>query len=232
VPFGPGARSEESERRASVVELSPSAPVDEESPVPSAQDFWGEGSAAIHDAVQPPEPVAPEGSVDPPAVRTGVHGPGWRRAVLIAACVVTAVAVASVVRVTTSGGKHAVIQARVARSDGRSSASFGSSVLGRVTKLRVSTPRVHAHTAAIHRPERRSAPRAPQTAPLSTVGSWTQTVAYTPSPTSSSGRPQSSSSAGGSSGASSAASGGSAGSSSTPAGPVGAGAPFGPGHLG
>lgn len=126
VPFGPRARGESAAgcdqatgESATVFELSSSTAEDSVSPA-SANDFWGEDSASVHQAVEPPTgPEAPpgpdfRGSVLPRLGLAGGMRPlqrlalevrsGWRRftrnaglsagrlAAAVAACLVVAVA--------------------------------------------------------------------------------------------------------------------------------------------
>jgi hypothetical protein len=63
IPFGPGAEAEEAARASHASETGP---------VPTAQDFWSESSAAVQDAL-----TAPHGNQDPLAAlpRSEQHGP-------------------------------------------------------------------------------------------------------------------------------------------------------------
>jgi len=88
VPFGPSATADAPDAggRAEVVDLRPCAPL-------GAADFWGEGSAAIHDVMQAPQPAeqpVPSGTAPPrpasPARRGGeshADGPRWSRRALL-----------------------------------------------------------------------------------------------------------------------------------------------------
>ena len=261
VPFGVASEPVDShpgpkETGASVVELAP--------PVPRAEDFWSEGSAAVQDAVQAPEAddaigggrahstAAPDACRVPiPQSSAGARGdtrPRRHIAALIAVALVGLAVVASALSVATSGPLQTTIHAQAARDKSQSTPAFGMSVLphvmSRITLHRAVPPHLRRHLGAGHRP--RPVPRDAQPKPVittaeSSLGSASSSSARPVAYTTSSPVPRASapvstaSSAGVTSGSGGTTSGNSSGtvtSSSTPPGPVGPGAPFGPGHLG
>ena len=235
MPFGvraeAGREPDSADEQTGVFELAP--------PVPRAEDFWGEGSAAIHDVVQAPATDHREdrpSSVDAPAE------PARRRRVALAGLVAIALLLAAaangLVRLA-SAGRSQTLHADVVRS------SVGGPVVGRlVRRSAMAADRVAARAPG------RQGPRHPHhdagsaaVVPVHSriISSSIRPVSYSPPATGASEPAQASNgsssgtgSGGGGSATSSGSGGGSSGASgsSPTAGPVGPGAPFGPGHLG
>jgi hypothetical protein len=153
VPFGPRVASLDAETAppADNGEAAPSSDNGEAAP-PSAEDFWGERAAAIHDALQAPaNPAHPDtrsaglagtrGASRPPRVDVARGGPGKairgvplpgadRR---IVAAVAAGVAIAAVVVIAFSSD---VSRPRVsAQALGRSQAGFAAVLSGGVSKV-------------------------------------------------------------------------------------------------
>jgi hypothetical protein len=235
VPFGPRAY-EESEAR-------PSPPTADEAP-PSAADFWGEGSAAVQDALQGPgvagdsaSPVRRSRPTWPRRVSYRVKSEGARsrrpmrrgqRAVVAAAvlCVLGVVVGLSIIGSAGGGatvGHHVREASRPARGSGHVAGDLHLVARGvrmlADAKLRLPSSRQPA------RPRHRAAPihqaastmvRVRTSVPARRTSVSSQPAVRT-TPTVSSGTTTAT---------------GAAGSSSTHAGPTGPGAPFGPGKLG
>lgn len=255
VPFGARA-TETAERRPRsdlAFDAEPALP-------PCAEDFWGEDSAAVQDALQAPAAAEPLPTLTK-AVSRRPHRRRKRPRVRVMWAIgagLTALGVIALVLV--SGPATPVAQHNQASALTRSLApGTGSklisprdlaSALGqRQTSHRRAKPKLvrvvdarprHARSEG-HRHRAAKSDSQPRTASVesimhrapsspSTAVAPSESVGATQSAGSDSGASVSSESAAGS--ATSAGSGGAAGASSAPAGPVGAGAPFGPGHLG
>lgn len=264
IPFGPRAgRAQADEPQAPPAALpqagsagSPQAG----SPLspPRPEDFWSEGAAATHDAVQVPDPVwaeAAELHASGIARHAAAIGALWRvyRGGVAAAVVAGVLVLTAAVQVLPNlGGSQSMRRATTARAASRGTGSFFAVI------------RTRSIIDALRRIPQRLAPRKPPAAkprpgqsvvPAAAASPVTSSVAaesynpstyaptYVRSSSASSGSPRSSGAAGSGSGSVSSGSGAGAGEGSTssapasaasaaPAGPVGPGAPFGPGHLG
>ena len=250
VPFGAAAGSEARGEAVSEPKRRP-----EPTLPPGPDDFWGEGSAAVQDALQAPRPVESVVGLSRDTSTKPRHR--WNRPPLRAATLISLVvaAVACVVVVLASAASEQVANKRTpALAHTPSAASHSGLVPAHV----LATARASRQT--IHHPARRRPSRGVHARPHS-AGSGTlkarvsqavshrssasaQSVRHTtpqpstdrtaptqdvsPAVSSSSGNGSSPSSDSGSTAGSS-----SSGSASTsPAGPVGPGAAFGPGRLG
>jgi hypothetical protein len=258
VPFGPGAEEGAHD------DDGPPAPLEAVTPPPvRAEDFWGEDSASIHNAMQAPvtpdpfakpDPVAkpdPFAAPEPVAAREPVVVVGerlparaWTRQWLGAlrvrrrAVAWVGLGAAAVTLVATTLGS---LRSPIVRAPGSGGAVAGltPAVIGDVPPAIAPRPArpgaAHRRGASgrgrVHVRASRAHVRVTGGATSSTAS--TQAASASPQPSQAT---QASSTAAQGSGradstrASSDSGGGSA--SSPPAGPVGAGAPFGPGHLG
>jgi hypothetical protein len=234
VPFGPAGRA-----RARGSADSESA----ETLPPTALDFWGEDSAALHDAMQaPPSDDRPHARRDRSSGR-GIprwsaswrHGrvrPWLRRGVPVAALAVIAIAVIATDSPSLAGRHETALAARrsapagetgltnVKRSAAARTAHLAAARQSATTRPTGDHGRGRHARAPVHRQRKATQSAGARRAPGQPVQS--APPAYTPvsSPTpiqSPSSEPTESSSAG---------------QSSAPSGPVGQGAPFGPGRLG
>jgi hypothetical protein len=254
IPFGPGARrAEADEPDAPSRAASTSTPRQAGSAFPpSPNDFWSEGAAAMHDALQVPDPVWAEPQPSGSAWRTDAIGALRRphRSGLAAAVVAGAFAlVAAVAVLPRLGGTQGVRRTATTSTASRGTGSFLAGIRTRpiIEALRQVPRRFAAHRSALPKPRRHQAP-VPATA-SSSAGTSVTADSYNPStytPTyvrstgaAATGSGSGSSGPGSGSGSGSGSSGSSASStpaastaSAGPAGPVGPGAPFGPGHLG
>jgi hypothetical protein len=249
VPFGPGAEEGARDDAGTPTPLEPVTP-----PPVRADDFWGEDSASIHNAMQAPvtpdpfakpEPVAapdPVAEPEPVAVagerspsrawRPSVGGlPARRRAVTwvgLGAAAITLVVVTlgslrpQMIRAGGSGGAVPALTPAVIGDVPPAIASHPAGSGASHRRAGRGTGRVHASRARAHE----IAGAASTTTSTQVASASRQTSATTQSSSAASQGSESASSTG----ASSDSGGGSA--RSQPAGPVGAGAPFGPGHLG
>jgi hypothetical protein len=165
VPFGPRAASQSA---SGAVPSGESPPIADESP-PSAEDFWGERSAAIHDALQAPaDDPAPVGAAGTRRPRRSLRRLDRR----IIAAVAGSLAVAAVVLLAVSSSSPGPSRPAGGAKAGLA-AVFGSGIsrlmqLG-LAKLDISAPRNLAPQADSrerrHTPHRRSAPRTRPSAP-------------------------------------------------------------------
>lgn len=227
----------------------------EEAPVPREEPSRPDGARQKHHRPPKPQPRAPRGTRSPRWRRWAEQGPiaagystssgsqhGLRRRLVVGgalAAVVVALIIASVIGgrrapSTAGGGLHLSV-ADLLRGD------LSTGHLRLPAKLEA-PPRTRAHHSrrVVHRSRHRSSPSS-ASVPVSTSPTRSSSSSSTSSPTSTgSGVSSSSGSTSGSrasagSGSGSSSDGGSGGSSSTSSsapGPVGAGAAFGPGHLG
>jgi hypothetical protein len=251
VPFGPGAEEGARDDAGTPTPLEPVTP-----PPVRADDFWGEDSASIHNAMQAPvtpdpfakpEPVAapdPVAEPEPVAVagerspsrawRPSVGGlPARRRAVTwvgLGAAAITLVVVTlgslrpQMIRAGGSGGAVPALTPAVIGDVPPAIASHPAGSGASHRRAGRGTGRVHVHASRARAHVTASA--ASSTTSTRVASASPQTSATTQSSSAASQGSESASSTG----ASSDSGGGSA--RSQPAGPVGAGAPFGPGHLG
>jgi len=241
IPVGPRARG------AGAVELGvdePGLPV-----LTTAEDFWGEGSAAIQHAVQAPRDRA----VGPPAAQPAAPAPHWRpefpaveRAMgqrrpkrrHVAAASVLMACVAGVLGVVWGPppGSGRLALSMIAPQGGTGALArvhvplfAGSSPLDRAAQpgTRSRTHASHARTARAGASSRAAVARALRQPPSSGLSAPPHTsqpaVSSTPSYV-----PAASSDAATAASAGS----GSAAAAASPSGPAGPGAAFGPGHLG
>jgi hypothetical protein len=254
VPVGPGAEDRAPEPEASVLELPREVP-------PTAADFWGEDAAAIHDPVERPDLREIDGApAASSSSRRRQHGSAptiprgaiprrfsWRPRVRVAASPVprrlapwvAALGAVVVVAGSLAGLQSAPPQSRASRPSTPIAAAIGrgeqhrvANAAHRVARARPKPP----HRAA--RPLTRHASRSVTPAVSPPAQSAAPVSSYTPAaytqPTDTYTTPPSASGAGGAAPSHSSSGSSSGGGQTTPppAGPVGAGAPFGPGHLG
>ena len=251
VPFGAAAGSDTRGEVKSEPKRRPEPAVP-----PGADDFWGEGSAAVQDALQAPRPVEAVVELSRDTSTKARHRwnrPPLRATTLISlgvaavACVVVVLAgaaseqVANLKRapalahtpslVSRSGliPAHVIATARASRQTIRHPARPRPShgVHARPHSAGSGTRKAHVSQAVSHRSSASAQPVRHSTPPPSTDHT-TPTQDVSPAVSSSSGNGSTSVSDSGST----AGSNSSASATTSPAGPVGPGAAFGPGRLG
>jgi hypothetical protein len=226
VPVGPPASA------PAEADTLPPAPSDAESSPLGADAFWSEGSAAIQDAVRAPSwgvAWGQDGAEDAPGRTKPVqHGVPSRR-VLLGACATAVLALAGVIGALdstppASNGRGLAVAEHHAQVNAprKTNASASAHLLKRPDRgARATTirrERASSHVTVAHSRANRSHPRSAAAVPTQRV-SVTRSVSQSQTPPAAASTDAAT------------ASGKSAASSSS-SGPVGAGAAFGPGHLG
>lgn len=156
VPLGPRARANERESAAADGPGHASLTAHAPQPPPSPEDFWGERSAAVHDAVQAP---AAHGNAARRGRRTTNRALGTlRRPGVAAAIAATAIAVAAIIVIASNGLGTGGSAAHIAGGQ-RVGAAVLSAGVSRLLKLRL--PQIEV-SAAPSRPRAvKHAPRKP-----------------------------------------------------------------------
>ena len=227
VPVGPPASA------PTVADTLSPAPTDAEPSPLGADAFWSEGSAAIQDAVRAPSrgvAWGQDGSEDAPGSAEAVPRGLPSRRVLLGACATAVLALAGVIGALDSthsasnGRGLAVAEHHVqgTAAPRKTNTSSSAHQLKRPDRgARVTT--IRRERASSHVTVARS--RADRSHPRSAAAVPTQGVSVIRSVSQSQAPPATAS-------ADAATASGHSGPSSSSSGPVGAGAPFGPGHLG
>jgi hypothetical protein len=224
----------------------PTSPPPQGAATPQGADaFWSESSAAIQDAVQAPDWGAArgqDGSEDVRAGRAGIAILGRlrlsRRDVLVAGavalvCMVSLIGLLQPERSTTAGRPVALAEHRL---QGSTASAASSSLVAHHSQPRHRGGQARATAIARERPSSHASAirsRPSDIHPDSAAPTGARTVAVsqpvTPSVATTQAASPAADTSAGSSGAGSSSGGAQASSAS---GPVGMGAPFGPGHLG
>jgi hypothetical protein len=255
VPFGTAGDSaaQSGVRSDTAVEPGPSLP-------PGPDDFWGEDSAAVQDALQAPRPVQPLGELRHRArPEPRWHRPTGRAVALVVGLGVAAIACAAVV--LTSVTAHPVAHlnrlpalaprpAHVPGSGVTTPHDVASARTSHEAKRRAGKPRtnraIHSRSRPAHsgartvavrkaasRPSSGSTHSVKHSAPTGSTTPATSTPSTSSSVDSTSSAGTTASPSSGASAASDSGSGSGSGNNTAPApGPVGPGAAFGPGQLG
>ncbi len=196
---------------------------------PGADDFWGEGSAAVQSALLGPA-AAPHRAAPPVETGSPALAPLGRRLLVAGPVVVVAAAVIAVVVALVGGASNraprgvartaatvSVHHARVTERHGETASTLDASrVKSQHSAKRVIRP-VARRRAKTHRRAVTTSTQVSYQAPVTTTTGPVSTPAPSPSGTDST--------------ASESSSGSRAQQASASGGPTGPGAPFGPGHL-